>query len=645
MPFECLRSRKKRFRLAKALSLALVFVAICGLPAPLAALASPLDSQPVQLAAGKLHSALLLQDGSLYTWGDNSYGQLGFHDVSYQDQPRKLPWPDRIKSVSLGADHTVFVTEQGHAYAMGRNAFGQLGDGSTQPSASPVRVSGLTGVQTVSCGLWHALALLEDGSVWGWGDNSFSQLGSLPGEAILDTAGARIGHRHTQPVRIISEGAALIEAGGSFSLYADQQGVLYAWGNNDRGQLGDGTQETRTDPTAVLGLSQVRLVSAGYQSVLAVVHTAGVDQLYAWGDNSLGQLGTDDVSTGDAFQPLALHLPLDAATPAPVETIRHISMGYSHALISVEIPAANGGQRESLLAWGDNAVGQLALGDALSRSKPTLLAGSYDGFSGSAFLPFDALACGGGHTLVLSSMGLLATSGRGERGQLGTRSILNRLVLTPVPIADVIRPGWVEGARAAVSRQEDQSVVIRWPAAQDNIQLAGYRLEIAASDGSHTHQDVGLAQTWTLPARSKSDALLVTVVAYDLDNQQAPWDQLSHLMAYLPPADQPLAPASAYFDNPVLSVPLIDAASHNWRPDPAGRLQALLVPWDLHQLLDADALPVPPRFDWPIRLALFSAVLLVLVLILALWGRRHKKKTAPVADTSAPVPIKRISSS
>ena len=73
----------------------------------------------VRLAAGKKHSALVLQDGSLYTWGDNTFGQLGFAGIAYSDQPRQVELAKRVVDISLGADHSLILTEDGTVLAMG----------------------------------------------------------------------------------------------------------------------------------------------------------------------------------------------------------------------------------------------------------------------------------------------------------------------------------------------------------------------------------------------------------------------------------------------------------------------------------------------------------------------------------------------
>lgn len=598
-------------------------------------------STPVRLSAGKMHSALILQDGSLYTWGDNAYGQLGLSETEYSDLPQKVIWPERIVDVSLGADHTLFLTESGDVYAMGRNSFGQLGNGSTLHSEKPVQVTGLPAIQSIASGLWHSLALGEDGSVWGWGDNTSSQIGEPRGEAIEDASGNIVGYRQTKPVQIIMEQISAIAAGGAFSLAIDSAGNLLAWGDNARGQLGDGTQQTRTTPTAVTGLNKVRSVSAGYQHVLAVVDDTGIDRLYTWGDNNSGQLGTGGQIAGDSYQPLPRMVSLLDRDGNAFAQIIQIHAGYAHSIAVIGHAGDSlTPERQSLLVWGDNEYGQLGLGHTNAQTQPQLLAGRFNGFSGSDFLPFEAVAAGGSHTLVFSSKGLMAAAGLGSRGQLGTRSIVSRLSLTHVPVPDLIRPGWRTGDQLSVSR-ENGMLTVRWPQAQDNIGVAGYRLTLQASDGTGTAIDVGLGQEWQFPDTDDSEAYSISVFVFDSASQDLPSEQLSSLAGFLPPLDMPHGKEADFFTDSAKSNHLILLESHHWRPSKSGVLQPLEVPWDVSAVYDADVLPKAPDFRPLIFVLILTAGMLILSILAGIKAKRMKAVANQAVKPPA-VDIKRI---
>lgn len=606
--------------------------------------------QQIQLAAGKTHSAMILQDGSLYLWGDNTYGQLGPGGSDYIDSPRRIDLPARAVAVSLGSDHTLILTEGGSVYALGRNTFGQLGNGSTLPADEPVKVDGLPPVQAIAAGSWHSLALGQDGSVWGWGDNSAWQLGDTQGEAIKDATGNTIGYRHTKPLKIVLNGAAAVAAGAQFSLYLRHDGQLFSWGDNSRGQLGDGTIQTRSRPTAVAGLTNVRQVSAGYQHVLSIVSENGIDVLYGWGDHSSGQLGLADVPAGDSIQALPRRIDVTGDTNHANDRITLISAGYAHSVAIVSALTSRGLVDEShqqVLVWGDNSYGQLGLGHTRPQSVPQAITSSFNGFSGDTYLPFTAVAAGGFHLLLMSSKGLLAACGRGDRGQLGTQSVINRHILSSVRIADLIRPGWPDSASLALVRNDAGQIELRWPAAQDNIGVAGYRVMLHWSDGSAWVADIGMRQHWVLDdqdflAGKEELAVQAGLYVYDTAGKDMAWQSLSRLVGFLAPPDDPDATADAYFADTKIQVNLIDAGQHQWRPSATGLLQPLEVPWDVRAIYGSGALPDPPSSRLLTGLSAMAILLYLVVFTAMIRSKRLKRRRQHAKATSLPVTVRRL---
>lgn len=585
-----------------------------------------LPATTARLAAGKLHSAMILYDGQVLVWGDNSFGQIGQPGLDYADSPQLLKLPARAVSISLGADHTLILTEDGLVYAMGRNVFGQLGDGTTASADTPVAVSGLPAIIAIAAGAYHSLALGKDGSVWAWGDNSLYQVGDVTSEAIKDPSDKVIGQRCLTPARIITGRATGIAAGGHFSVYLRDDGRLYAWGDNSRGQLGDGTTQIRARPTAVVGLTSVSQVAAGYQHVLAV-RSEGQDSLYAWGDNSLGQLGISAVLSPDACLTLPTLINLTAPAQAD-DRIVALAAGYTQSAAVISQISGSGTEsceRHLLYVWGNNAFGQLALGDEQSRSLPQPVGGWLNGYFGFSFLPLDDIAIGGFHLLVLSSKGLLAATGRGDRGQLGTVSIINRNVLTPVDIPDQIRPGWTDDSALSISRDSGQDILVRWPAAQDNLVVAGYRVRLRQTDGTDYTEDVGLTQSWLVTLARPQLACEVTVSAYDATGQTMDDSELSRLVGYLLPSGDPDDHPSDYFRDVMASVWLQAADSHRWQPNPDGILQPLEVPWDIEPIYGPAALQTPPD-NRLLRLSIWLTVLLPLFLLIDGLIRRSQRR-------------------
>jgi alpha-tubulin suppressor-like RCC1 family protein len=223
------------------------------------------------------HSVALKRDGTVWTWGDNSKGQLGDSTSSNRLLPAQAKGigdvtaisasqgktlvlkADRtvwrldqnggtqvagltdVTSVVAGVTHDLAVRRDGTVWAWGSNGFGELGDGTTTPSATPVKVLGAAGVTVVASGHSHSLALGKDGSVMTWGDNSSGQLGS--------------GNRNTSLVPQQVPGLSRIVAiggGGYHSAALRVDGTVVTWGDGYSGQLGDGTLSPRPSPGLVV---------------------------------------------------------------------------------------------------------------------------------------------------------------------------------------------------------------------------------------------------------------------------------------------------------------------------------------------------------------------------------------------------------
>lgn len=237
----------------------------------------------VSIAAGNNHVVAVKGDGTVLAWGNNSDGQLGDGTTTSHGSP--LPVKDAMGAnltgavlAAAGSSHSLVVKDDGTAMAWGANGNGQIGDGTTDtPRVIPVKVSGLTGVLALRGGLYHSLALRSDGNVSAWGANNYGQLG--------DTTQS---DRHS-PVQVLGLANAVgIAAGANHSLAVKANGTIVGWGYNYEGQLGDGTTTLRLAPTPVSGATSVVSVAAGDYHSLAL---ASDQTLVAWGASGLGQVG------------------------------------------------------------------------------------------------------------------------------------------------------------------------------------------------------------------------------------------------------------------------------------------------------------------------------------------------------------------
>lgn len=246
-------------------------------------------SNVVAVAAGSQHNLALQSDGSVRAWGRNDFGLLGTGDtINFSTPtPASVNGLTNIIAVSAGTKFSVALKSDGTVWSWGSNSMNQLGNNTQVNSPVPVQVSGLTNVVAVSCGYTHSLALKSDGTVWAWGRNNHGELGdnSLTSRSV--------------PVQVSGlSNVAIIAAGANFSLALKTDGTVWAWGNNYKGQLANSTILPRSGyltrsavPLLVNGLSNVVNLSAGWSHSLAQKSDGTV---WAWGENEYGQLGNNN---------------------------------------------------------------------------------------------------------------------------------------------------------------------------------------------------------------------------------------------------------------------------------------------------------------------------------------------------------------
>lgn len=235
----------------------------------------------------------LLTAGGIKCWGWNGYGQLGDTTTTNRSTPVLVSSvPSGVVAVSVGGDaHSCALDSSGGVWCWGANWNGQLGDGTTTTRTSPVQVSGLSsGVKQIAMGAEHTCALTTDGGVKCWGKNAEGELGDTT------TTG------RTTPVSVsgLSSGVASIGAGKYHTCVVLDSGEVKCWGGNWSGQLGDGTTTDRTAPTSVSGLSSgITSVEGGNTHTCVVTTTNSVK---CWGENNSGQLG--DGTTTNRLTPV-----------------------------------------------------------------------------------------------------------------------------------------------------------------------------------------------------------------------------------------------------------------------------------------------------------------------------------------------------
>jgi len=305
------------------------------------------------VSAGGNYSQLLKEDGTVWAWGDNYYGQLGNGSYTNASTPIQVQFSNsqalgNIQALSTGPYHSVALKNDGTVWSWGYNYYGQLGCNNDVTSPNPVQVvhadgTPFTDVMAVSAGMNHSLALKKDGTVWAWGYNYYGQLGN--GDISYGAS------NQLTPVQVqLSTGAPLtnivaIDAGASFNVALKDDGTLWVWGSNVNGELGDGTYTSKAYPQQ-LAMTNVMSISAGSQFAVAVKQDGSV---WAWGQGSGGQLGNG--SSVYSASPVQV---IDS-TNAAIGSVLSVSTYYRHVVTR----HSDG----SVMTWGSNTYGELGTGD------------------------------------------------------------------------------------------------------------------------------------------------------------------------------------------------------------------------------------------------------------------------------------------
>jgi E3 ubiquitin-protein ligase HERC3 len=193
-----------------------------------------------------MHSVALGGDGRVWVWGGNDFAQLGRSEIDESVDPLLIEPLDFVKTLTSGRNHVLVLEQGGAVRAWGANQAGQLGLGSVVGQVTPQLVTGLTGgVQSLAAGDSHSMALGSTGLVWTWGANDVGQLGDD------STAGDPL------PAAIEIEGATAVSAGRDHAIIMTSDGRVFTWGLNSSGQLGVQAQgEFSPVPVQVMPVEQ-----------------------------------------------------------------------------------------------------------------------------------------------------------------------------------------------------------------------------------------------------------------------------------------------------------------------------------------------------------------------------------------------------
>jgi alpha-tubulin suppressor-like RCC1 family protein len=388
-----------------------VLIVIAGVTFAVLQVLTP-SSPPVRTPAGAVPS--------LVSWGVNTAGNLGNGTTKPSRNtpvPVRLPTRTTVRQAQSGAGFGLALTGSGQVFAWGSGVDGELGTGSDASSLTPVRVALPTGqaISAISAGCQHSLALTAGGQVYGWGSNAGGQLGQspaqdpnlatprlvpLPGNATAASISAGCGQTlivssanqvltlHTVVVSqrrrhytrhfdvyatvvplTVAKGVTIrsVSAGCGFGLALTSTGAVYAWGEDNAGQLGRGTfsaSAQQAQAVSLGGFGPVREISAGCRHSLALTASGAV---LSWGSDANGQLGPASPAHVDGAAASATPVRVRLPSGSPVAGV-YAGSDFSFALL------ADG----KLYAWGDNSSQQLGDGShATDSSIPRAVPGRF----------------------------------------------------------------------------------------------------------------------------------------------------------------------------------------------------------------------------------------------------------------------------
>jgi alpha-tubulin suppressor-like RCC1 family protein len=249
-----------------------------------------------QLRVGSSHGCAITLADVTFCWGRNDFGQVGDGTTINRRSPVRVVGGITFRAVSAGSLHTCGLNLARRAYCWGRNSNGQLGLNNSITQLRPAGVVGGRAFNVLSAGAWHTCGVGTDAKAYCWGWNRYGQLGD------------GTTNRRSQPT-LVAGGMSFsgVSPGGGHTCAVTPGKKAYCWGWNNYGEVGDGTYggaAMRLTPTAVAGgLLFDRVIAAIGSSHSCGVSTA--ERAYCWGDNQFGQLGDGSTSVRSTPVPVA----------------------------------------------------------------------------------------------------------------------------------------------------------------------------------------------------------------------------------------------------------------------------------------------------------------------------------------------------
>jgi len=284
-------------------------------------------------------------DNTLWTWGNNVYGQLGDGTTTRSISPQQIGALTDWASVASGHIFMLALKTDGTIWSIGgSNTVGQLADGTTISKSSPIQIGALTNWISIASGGGHGAAINSSGALWMWGSNTDGQLA----DGTLDSK--------SSPIQVGSlTDWKQVSCGQLYTLALKLDGTLWSWGYNNGGQLGDATSVGKSSPVQIGSSTDWASCEAG-QYHAAAIKTDGT--LWTWGANNYGQLGLGSVLTANYSSPVQV---------GSLSNWKKVSCGYSYTTAL----KTDG----TIWTWGFNTDGQLGDNTNVHKSSPIQVGG------------------------------------------------------------------------------------------------------------------------------------------------------------------------------------------------------------------------------------------------------------------------------
>jgi len=382
----------------------------------------------VSVFCGFHHTALLTENGQVFTWGAGSKGQLGHENVS---DTLWVPKPvaglslasigERVWKVACGGNHSLALTQSGQIYSFGSNARGQLGLADRADRTEPKQVifdenlrHQMGAIIDISAGFWHSVLVSERG-VWTAGANS-----SQAATALHSELGDQLSF--TQLSNLPTDSFTMVRCGFGHTALLTKRGRVYTFGNNEYGQLGLGHNNPVDAPQQVRGLlddKHIIDIACGSFSTFGV---SEVYSVYAWGQGAKNRLGVirgsssssstniasngNNTNTNSAFTN-SNDSEFEEMSPMRIDALQGLEINRIFAGPSHAFATSSTGK---VYVWGDCET------PMKSKANDPRLPAALSRWSDS---PIISIGCGDDFSVCVLENGFVYTFGKGMCGQLG----------------------------------------------------------------------------------------------------------------------------------------------------------------------------------------------------------------------------------